>query len=146
MYLKKAFSLLLSLFMLSPSLPAQDSDEEDVFELSPFSVDARRGGGYMASSTLGGSRGNYQSNTKSQPSVLLMDNGATINGVTGPFDPQLNQAIGVSIEFAIGFYDDAEKVRRDTLNRYLEAVEANIGSDPALYFEPALVAYSRIVP
>ena len=136
MYLKKAFSLLLSFLMLSPGLWAQDSDEEDVFELSPFSVDARRGGGYMATTTLAGSRVSSQSSAKPQPTVLLMENGATIEGLNGPFDPQLNNAIGVSIEFAIGFYNDAEKVRRDTLNRYLEEVEANIGSDPALHFEP----------
>jgi|GEM_PF-2778453 len=136
MYLKKLFSLLLSLLMLSPSLPAQDSDEEDVFELSPFSVDASRGGGYLASSMLSGSRINSGSSSKPQPSVLILDNGATINGVTGPFDPQLNSAIGVSIEFAVGFYNDYEKTRRDTLNRYLDEVEANIGADPALHFEP----------
>lgn len=136
MYLKKLFSLLLSSLMLSPSLPAQDSDEEDVFELSPFQVDASSSGGYRASSMLSGSRVNSGPSSKPQPSVLILDNGATINGVSGPFDPQLNTAIGVSIEFAVGFYNDYEKTRRDTLNRYLDEVEANIGADPALHFEP----------
>ena len=46
--------------VLSSALPfalqAQEDDEEDVFELSQFSVEASEDDGYMAQTTLAGSR------------------------------------------------------------------------------------------
>ena len=48
---------LLSLALASsPSLYSQDDDTEEVFELSPFSVDSRTDDGYNATETLAGTR------------------------------------------------------------------------------------------
>jgi iron complex outermembrane recepter protein len=51
------FKGLLSLALASsPSLSAQDDDTEEVFELSPFSVDSRTDDGYNATETMAGTR------------------------------------------------------------------------------------------
>ena len=51
------FKGLLSLALASsPSLVAQDENTEEVFELSPFSVDSRTDDGYNATETMAGTR------------------------------------------------------------------------------------------
>jgi outer membrane receptor protein involved in Fe transport len=73
----KTTKILISLGLIAPSLLfAQDTttDEEEVFELSPFTVDASTDSGYVASQTLAGTR--LATNLRDAPSpvtVLTMD-------------------------------------------------------------------------
>src|SRR5210317_1216828 len=71
--------ILLSMLMAFPFVfsQAQDSEasDEDVFELSPFTVDASGDSGYYATSTLAGSRLN----------TSLQDVAASITVVTPEF-------------------------------------------------------------
>jgi outer membrane receptor protein involved in Fe transport len=73
----KTAKLLISLAITAPGfLFAQDTttDDEDVFELSPFTVDASSDSGYLASQTLAGTR--LATNLRDTPSpitVLTMD-------------------------------------------------------------------------
>ena len=57
---RKGLVTLLSTSLLlgftSGSLFAQDTDDEELFELSPFEVDASADAGYYASTTLAGGR------------------------------------------------------------------------------------------
>ena len=45
----------------------------------------------------------------------------------------------VRIQFAVGFYDDEEKVRRDTLNRYLDEIADVIVPEQGLVFESGAI-------
>ncbi len=120
---KLHFALLCALISATPSSYAQDADDEEIFELSPFQVS-----------------GDYGYRTRRQPKpapeITINDIGATIDGVSGIFDARLAHAFGASVAFAIGFYDDAESVRRDTLNRYINEVRDELSKYSNLRFEP----------
>ncbi len=123
MTIRKLFPLLLCISIPFATLsPGQDSDDDEVFVLSPFEVLESRG---------------YRSRTpKPAPAEIQMnDIGASIAGVEGLFDPKLKRASGVGVSFAIGFYDDEESVRRETLLKYLKEVRAEIEKYPYLHFE-----------
>ncbi|MDQ8198585.1 hypothetical protein QEH56_10520 [Pelagicoccus enzymogenes] len=116
-------AVLCALILLSNSVSAQESEDDEVFELSPFQVSSDHG--YRARRT-----------TKTVPEVTVNDIGATIDGVNGPFDPSLKRAHGVTVAFAYGFYDDQELVRRETLNRYIDEVRKVLATHESFYFEP----------
>ncbi len=64
-----------ALLAFTPLILAQDDEEEEVFELSPFTVDASGDEGYRATTTLAGTRLNTQ----------LRDVGAAISVMTSEF-------------------------------------------------------------
>jgi len=51
-----AFGLAGTLLFAPPELAAQEEEDDDIFELSPFTVEAEEDEGYRATSTLAGSR------------------------------------------------------------------------------------------
>lgn len=73
-YLKAAAALACIALTALPVV-GQDEEEEEVFELSPFVVDTSQDSGYLASSTLAGTRLN----------TSLDDVGAAIQVVTQEF-------------------------------------------------------------
>ncbi len=122
---------LTSLFVCVPILLgsisfAQDSEDDEVFELSPFQISSDHG--YRS-----------QSKVRTEPIVTMNDIGATIDGVIGPGDPKLIRASGVRVGFAIGFYDDEESVRRETLNKLMGEVRSLIATHEDLHFEPGKI-------
>lgn len=127
-----AFVALLPLASL-----AQDADDEDVFELSPFMVSSSESNGYRATSSIAGTK------TNTEISLPISDSGATIIGVPAGSYTDLSNATGVKIEFAVGFYDDEEEVRRKTLNHYLDQIREEIAKRPDLRFEPGAVRVPR---
>lgn len=117
-------SFLLCIPLLIPALTvAQDSEDDEVFELSPFEISDDRG---------------YRSRSKgrTEPEVTVNDIGATIEGISGPYDSRLIRGRGVRVDFAIGFYDDEESVRRETLNKLVDQVRRELLSREDLNFEP----------
>ncbi|MDQ8205549.1 TonB-dependent receptor plug domain-containing protein [Pelagicoccus sp. SDUM812003] len=63
------------MLLVAPLVHAQEDEEEEIFELSPFEVTAEEGGGYRAVSTLAGNRLNTE----------LRDVGSAISVVTEQF-------------------------------------------------------------
>ncbi|MDA0349613.1 MAG: hypothetical protein O3C20_19655 [Verrucomicrobia bacterium] len=74
------------------AIQAQEDDEEDVFELSPFSVEASEDDGYMATTTLAGSR------VRSS----IRDIGASLAIVTQEFLEDVGATSGESLLANIG--------------------------------------------
>ncbi|MBT3449721.1 MAG: TonB-dependent receptor, partial [Bacteroidetes Order II. Incertae sedis bacterium] len=69
-------TMLACSFLCAPFLTfAQDDDEEEVFELSPFTIDASTDSGYYASQTMAGGR----------LSSSLKDTGAAVQVITKEF-------------------------------------------------------------
>lgn len=135
-------TLALAIFLPISSTPiaySQSDNNEEIFQLSPFTVDASGDRGYRASRTLAGTRLNSKVAPKEQASPTMTISGATIEGIEiGDFS-KFSTDTSIRIRFAIGFYDDEEKVRRDTLNRYLDTVAKAIESKPGLIFEPGAI-------
>ncbi len=159
---RPAIAILLAFSLLSPSpslLAQDDSVDDDVFELSPFSVDSRHGRSYRAQNTLAGSR--QSSNPKDVAGSigaqdLLFNNfGATKANFVGldrqPLTLQsatqpvalIKKADEVVLNMAIGFYDDLEKVRKDKLYDYLDQVQAAIEKDSSLRFTPGAMRIAQ---
>ncbi len=136
-------SIIVTLFViLSTTSIAQDSESEDIFELSPFSIVA---GGYSTQSSLAGTR--VQTN--------LIDNAAAIDVVTSEFLRDLpysnpttpviliKPADALSIQFAISFYDDMEQIRKETLENYLVKIQTLVESQNGLRFEPGALEIAQ---
>ena len=86
------FAMLVVALPLSIHTYAQEEDEEEVFELSPFTIDASEEEGYLATTTLAGSR--VRSN--------LRDLGASISVVTQDFLEDTGATDGQSLLQFIG--------------------------------------------
>ncbi len=136
-------SFIVILFaILTPTSIAQDSESEDIFELSPFSIDA---GGYSTKSSLTGTR--VQTN--------LVNTAAAIDVVTSehlrdlpynnPTTPVIliKPAVALSLRFAISFYDDMEKIRKETLEDYLIKIQILVESQDGLRFEPGTLEIAQ---
>lgn len=134
---------LVALCALIPFPIAGQDDEEEVFELSPFTVEESENHGYRASSTLAGSKLSSQATSTAETGVPFNDIGATIAGLGDASEAQIGQATGVTIEFAIGFYDDSEKTRRSKLIEYMELAREKVETDPKLYFEPGALRVAQ---
>lgn len=96
--------LALGLGAFSPGLYAQE-DEEEIFELSPFVIDSTEDTGYMATTTLAGSRLNMQlRNVGSAVSVMteemMEDTGATNAGTLLSYGLNTEVASGDQGNFA----------------------------------------------
>jgi len=132
---RSPLSIFVYLALIPIIVSAQDDGEEEVFNLSPFSVSAPNDQGYRATNTLAGTR----LKTDLSPAIQVSDSGATIIGIkTGDFS-ELSLGSGIRIRFAIGFYDDKEKVRRDKLNQYLDEAAQRVSSIPDLHFESGAI-------
>ncbi|MCH6255895.1 hypothetical protein MLD52_05005 [Puniceicoccaceae bacterium K14] len=117
------------------SIGAQGNDEDEIFELSPFTVDPSPNIGYRSTNSTSGT----SLNSKIQDSPKMTISGASIEGIEiGDFS-QFGPDTGVRIRFAVGFYDDEEKVRRDTLNRYLDEIAAVINVEKDVLFESGAI-------
>ena len=103
-----AVALTLGIAGAEPQLFGQDSDDDAVYELSPFAVDAEANIGYRATSTLAGTR----------LKTDLRDLGAAISVIT----PELFEDTGAT---------DAESVLAYSLNTEISGVNGNF-SDVSL--------------
>jgi hypothetical protein len=132
-------------------LAAQDDLEESVFELSPFEVATDEG--YMATSSLAGSRMKAsladvaQSISVITPEFLFRSGffqniGSTIDDLDYPALADLSEHHGVRVEFAIGYYHDLEKNRRETLLTLLGQAREAASTFKGLQFKegPLLIA------
>ena len=156
MIMKRSATALLLAFSLlapNPSLIAQDEAvDDDIFELSPFSVSEKSARGYRAQNTLAGSRLNTSLKDVAasihQPDLPVSVFGASAADFVGLDQKPLSlqnaaqpvtlviKADEVVLNMAIGFFDDLEKVRKDKLYEYLDQVQAAIEKDPTLRFIP----------
>lgn len=135
-------TLTATLLLLLPTANAQDSDSEDVFELSPFSVDS---GGYSTKSSLSESR--VQTNLI--PTATAMDlvhseylRDHPANNPTAPV-VLVKAADSLRMQFAFSFYDDLEEVRKSELQKYLKDVELLIKEQKGLQFVPGVLEIPR---
>ncbi|MEM9158862.1 MAG: hypothetical protein AAGB46_07400 [Verrucomicrobiota bacterium] len=109
----------------APIACAQNDDDEEIFELSPFMVDASGDRGHRSSRKL----------SNNTTPLEIIESGSSIKGIKIGDYSRFGPEVGVKLRFAIGFYDDEEKVRRDTLNRYLDQIAADLASESDLTFE-----------
>ena len=136
--------LVLPLFILQACpihLVAQDNEDEEIFELSPFSVSAADDRGYRATSSLSGNRA--RTNLKDVASAisvidasLFQDSGSTLLNVEHANESHYTSATGTIVRFAIGFYHETEKQRRPRLVELLKTVEEAAAEETDLYFTP----------
>ena len=144
-------SLCLFVFILQCCpihLIAQDGDEEEVFELSPFSLEARDDEGYRSTATLAGTR--IKTNLKDVAGAinvidasLFQDSGASILNINDAREQHYANASGVIVRFAIGYYDEIEKNRRGKLVEHLKTVQTEASKDGALYYTPGALKVSK---
>ena len=88
----RVYLLGLITVALPLAIQAQEEDEEDVFELSPFSIEASEDDGYMAQTTLAGSR----------VRTSVRDIGASISIVTQEYMEDTGATDGESLLANIG--------------------------------------------
>ncbi|MBD5781619.1 TonB-dependent receptor plug domain-containing protein [Pelagicoccus sp. NFK12] len=97
--LRKLGKYILPPFVAASSLVAQDNEDSDVFELSPFTVDAGDEAGYRATSTLAGSRLNMR--LKDVGSAISVMTKELMNDV-GATDAGTLLSYGLNTEVASG--------------------------------------------
>lgn len=131
-------SLVVVLFYTSISAFGQDEDAEEVFELSPFAVDARGNYGFR----------HGRGKTTQVPPIEYYDLGSGIDGITDQLnrilpeaEPKMpvflvKRADEIRIQFAISFYDDLETVRRSRLLEYVEKAREVVAASDELRFLP----------
>ncbi|MDQ8180322.1 TonB-dependent receptor plug domain-containing protein [Pelagicoccus sp. SDUM812005] len=110
---------ILSALFLTPLLSSQDSNEEEVFELSPFTVDGSQDDGYRATSTLAGSR--IRTELKDVGAAVtvitkefLEDLGAVDNETLLAYTPSME--VGGTFGNFSGASGDSSLSERDTFN------------------------------
>ncbi|MBK1877525.1 hypothetical protein [Pelagicoccus mobilis] len=150
--MKKLFaSLTLFLFVFHACpvhLIAQDSDEEEVFELSPFQVSSGRNSGYRSKNTLAGTR--LKTDLKDVGAAInvldasfFQDSGASILDIDDANESHYAYASGIIVRFAVGYYDDLEKNRRKGLTDTLAKIHEKAASDRDLYYTPGALKVSK---
>lgn len=140
----KYFLTVLAIAAFAPLLSYAQDDDEEIFELSPFEVQGSENRGYRATSTLARTR--VRTTSKDVGSAISVvtnefihdtaEAGELILTVRNGSDPRLDNATGVAIQFAIGFYDDDEKIRLETLRSLIDQVKERVESTSGFHFEP----------
>jgi len=126
--------LICALCLTTSNSYAQGSDDDAIFELSPFEVD---GSGYRG----------YGTSWAKQIEVDTIELGITSAQLRSPlmqtYPSSGNAPVSlvkpvdeVSLRFAYSFYHDSESIRRKTLQTLIDEIERKAGTQDSLRFVP----------